>query len=467
MEINFAGGAYETFSKSLNAQECVNFFVHVDQHGGSSQLSLRGTPGLKKWCDLEELNEIRGVKRLGEYLYAVVGNKIFRVNSQGGKTECTGTLDTYSGSVSMASSSTETMIVDGVHGYITSGTTVTKIEDDAFPDNPMIVTHQDGYFLISIKDSGRIYISDLNDGTSWDGTMFFNAEGYSDDTLSVDSFHRDVILFGEDTFEIWYNSGATVPFDRKPGTTQHVGIGAKNSVVQIANTIFFLSNEFQVVTLAGYQPKPVSTRSIDYQISQYSKKNDAVGMGLNIEGNAFYVLTFPTEDKTWCYNATNGFWHQLKGYPYPYNHRWRGNCSEFFSEKHIVGDYQNGVLYECRFDVYQDNSELIQRTRVSEQIKQQGNNVFHHKLEIFFEPGVGLATGQGNDPYAMLQYSDDGGDTWSSEIWRSIGKIGKHQWRAVWNRLGASRHRNYKITVTDPVEWVITNANLEFSNGTS
>jgi len=51
MEFSFAGGAYETFSKNLNAQECVNWFVHVDQEGGVSQLSLRATPGLKEWVD--------------------------------------------------------------------------------------------------------------------------------------------------------------------------------------------------------------------------------------------------------------------------------------------------------------------------------------------------------------------------------------------------------------------------------
>jgi hypothetical protein len=67
----------------------------------------------------------------------------------------------------------------------------------------------------------------------------------------------------------------------------------------------------------------------------------------------------------------------------------------------------------------------------------------------------------------MLDWSDDGGHTWSNEIWRSVGKIGQYNWRAVWDRLGASRHRNYKITVTDPVKWVITNANLEVTFGTS
>ena len=67
----------------------------------------------------------------------------------------------------------------------------------------------------------------------------------------------------------------------------------------------------------------------------------------------------------------------------------------------------------------------------------------------------------------MLQYSDDGGHTWSSEVWRSAGKIGKYEWRAAWDRLGVSRHRNYHLVVTDPVKWVVTGANLEAEVGSS
>ena len=85
-------------------------------------------------------------------------------------------------------------------------------------------------------------------------------------------------------------------------------------------------------------------------------------MPINIDGNAFYVLTFPTANETWCYNAASKFWHKLKSYP---DGRWRGNCSEYFNGKNIVGDYQNGKLYEVDFDTYTDNSELIRRSGCS------------------------------------------------------------------------------------------------------
>jgi len=463
MDLNFAGGAYETFSKNLNAQECVNWFTHIDQEGGVSQLSLRGTPGLKEWCDTGKFAEVRGCLRMGAFIYAVVGNAVFKINDSGIYTECDGTLLTVSGHVSLDTNGTQLMIVDGAYGYIVTGTAVVTITDDGFPPSPISVTFQDGYFIVTRHGSGRVNISDDSDGTSWDGTMYFNAEGSPDSSIAVISDHRDLFVFGEETSETWYNSGATVPFDRRPGSTQEVGIGAKDSIAQLDNTIFFLTNKYQVVRFEGNSPKAISTRSVEYQIAQYETKSDAIGMGITIEGNAFYILTFPTANETWCHNAATGFWNKLTSYPN--EGRWRGNCYAYFNDKHIVGDYGNGKLYEWDFETYTDNSETIRRIRVPSAIKEEGKRAFHSQLEVFFEAGKGLVTGQGSDPMAMLQYSDDGGHTWSHEIWRSAGKIGKYEWRAVWNRLGSSRQRNYKLVVTDPVKWVVTGANIEVQVG--
>ena len=65
--------------------------------------------------------------------------------------------------------------------------------------------------------------------------------------------------------------------------------------------------------------------------------------------------------------------------------------------------------------------------------------------------GVGLVTGLGSDPQIMMRYSDDGGHTWSSELWRDIGKIGKYKTRVKWNKLGRSRDRVYDVFISDPV----------------
>lgn len=466
MEIEFIGGAYETFAKRLNAQECVNFFVHVDQSGGTSQLSLRGTPGLKAWS-LPTSGEVRGIDDFGSVLYAVIRNQVYQVDDQGKSTICTGTLATDQGVVSMDHNSTETMIVDGTKGYIVSGTTVSEITDTSFPEAPTSVTFQGGYFIVTVKNSGRCYISDLNDGTSWDSTRYFNAEGDADYSLAVKSTYNDLFVFGSKTYQVFYQTSETVPFSYRPNSLQEIGLGARRSLQKLDNNLLFLSRKFQVIRIQNYTPQIISTKAIDYQIAQLVKKDDAIAMTANIDGNAFYILSFPSDSVTFCYNMATGFWNKLASHPSPYNFRWRGNCSLYFDGKNIIGDYNSGDLYELDFDTFTDKTEPIVRKRISQAVKQENKNIFFSMLDVYFDMGNGLVTGQGSDPKAMLRYSNDSGNTWSNEVWRSVGKIGEYDHVSRWHRLGHGRQRNFEITVSDPIEWVITGANLEANIGTT
>ena len=89
-------------------------------------------------------------------------------------------------------------------------------------------------------------------------------------------------------------------------------------------------------------------------------------------------------------------------------------------------------------------------------------------LGILDDPNNILATSAyvatlGYDPQVMLRWSDDGGHTWSSEHWTSMGKIGEYGRRAIWRRLGMTvklRDRIYEVSGTDPVKIDIMGAEL-------
>lgn len=91
----------------------------------------------------------------------------------------------------------------------------------------------------------------------------------------------------------------------------------------------------------------------------------------------------------------------------------------------------------------------------------ENRRIVHQYLNIDFQPAVGLSSGQGSDPQAMMRWSDDGGLTWGNELWRSMGKIGSTFWRAVWWRLGMARNRVYEVSGSDPVKTVIHDAYIQ------
>jgi hypothetical protein len=143
----------------------------------------------------------------------------------------------------------------------------------------------------------------------------------------------------------------------------------------------------------------------------------------------------------------------------------------------IVGDYQNGLIYKFDLERYSD-ATLVgstiypspQKWLRSWRALPTGQNdlkrTSHHSLQLDCESGVGINSGQGDDPQVMLRWSDDGGHTWSSEHWSPMGKIGAYYQRVFWRRLGMTlklRDRVYEISGTDPVKVCIMGAELIIS----
>jgi hypothetical protein len=73
---------------------------------------------------------------------------------------------------------------------------------------------------------------------------------------------------------------------------------------------------------------------------------------------------------------------------------------------------------------------------------------------------VGLQVGQGTDPQVMIRWSDDGGLSWGTEQWVSIGKVGETKNRAVIYNLGEARDRVWEVNISDPVKRDIIGATL-------
>ena len=473
MEIPFIGGAYTGYSRNINAQRCVNLFPVIDQQDAKSVLALYGTPGLVEFIDTSKII-VRGMHEFitdvgaygfGRVLYYVADNTVYSVTYDGNIISTLGTITTNSGNVFMADNGTEVIIVDGTpNGYLITGGVLSAITDTDFPV-ATTVTYQDGYFIVTAND--LIYISGLYDGTSWNALDFASAEANPDSATRVISNSKDLWIFGTSSVEIFYNSGAAdFPFVRIPGAVIELGLDALASAVKINGIIYWLSAERKIVRGQGYQYAIVSTPQIDYQISTYSKTDDAIGFTYQLLGHIFYVITFPTADKTWVYDVTTSFWHEWSSFitagdSFNLRGRHRANCIEKFGDKYIVGDYKNGKLYQLDMDTYTDDSNEIIRTRATRVINKERLNVTWSRLEVEFESGVGLVTGQGSDPQAILAWSDDGGHTWSNNHAVSIGAIGKYKKRAVWRRLGSSRNRILRVSISDPVKVVMLGAHAD------
>ena len=472
MKTPFIGQAYTARSKNLAFNRLVNLYTEAAPEG-KDIAGFFGCPGLDTQVTVGD-GPIRGLLPVGGWLYAVSGGALYRVSSGFGSILVSGFVP-GTGPVSMATNGTQIFLACDPWGliYDIAAGTLTEIADTDFP-GAVTVQYIDGYFVFNEPDSGRFWITAINDGTDIDALDFSTAEGAPDDIVSIIVDHREVWLLGDQSIEVWFNSGdPDFPFERIQGAFIETGCAAPYSAAKMDNSIFWLGHDERgagiVWRAAGYTPQRVSTHAIELAISGYSDISDAIGFSYQQEGHQFYFLTFPTGNATWVFDAATNLWHErawFKASDGSFN-RHRANCHAYFSNTHVVGDWENGKLYAWDLDTYTDAGESIRALRSWRALPQGANNLartVQHALQLECESGVGLDGGvQGSDPLVALRWSDDGGHTWSNTHYKSAGEIGETGARVIWRRLGTTeklRDRVYEVSMTDPVKRAWTGAQL-------
>lgn len=442
-------------SPNANSQRTVNFTPMVDP-GSKSVKYLLGSPGLTLVATLAT-SECRGLRQFRNVGYAVYGNKFYSISSGFVVTE-RGTLTSSTGPVTISGNGLQVCVCDDPNLYVydVATTTFAAVTDPDFP-GASAVDYMDNFGLFTQPNSQVLWVTGLADFTSVDALDFASAEASPDYLIRPFVDGSTAYLFGQDSIEPWYNSGAAdFPLTRISGGTVDRGLGAKFSVAAEDNAVFFLGDDGIVYRLSGSQLSKISTPQVDYAVSQMADFSDARGWTYSLGETKFYVLTFPTAAQTWLYDFATQLWHERESYLLG---RWRAEWSMQLGGRIVVGDYSSGKLYYIDPNSYTEDGETIVSTHVFPNIHSE-QRIPHNHFEVDIQAGVGLNSGQGSDPIMLLSWSDDGGHTWSNEIDMKMGKIGEYKRRCEARRLGSSLDRRYKISVSDPVKRVIHGAYL-------
>jgi hypothetical protein len=174
----------------------------------------------------------------------------------------------------------------------------------------------------------------------------------------------------------------------------------------------------------------------------------------------------------------SGLWHERGYWDFKtgLNGAERVSCHAFWKHKNYVGDIFSGKIYELSLETYTDNGNPIKRVRTGGHIHSDRQRLFFNEFEIDLERGTGNADFTEThyattsttsaytveaEPKACLQWSDDGGITWSNEYWGTPGRSGQYKSRLHWHRLGYSRDRVFRLTVSAPVRWVLIAARAD------
>jgi hypothetical protein len=505
MRTPILGSSYVTRSVNAADNRMVNLFPEVIPEGGKEPGFLNRAPGLN-FLQTVGTGPIRGLwvaKISTSVFYVVSGVEVYKLSSTTGTPTLIGTVS-GTGPVSIADNGAQIFFACNGPSFIYNINTNVfgPITDPDFP-GAVTVGFLDGYFVFNEPNSQKIWVTALLDGYDINALDFASAEGSPDGLVAVSVDHREAWLFGSDSVEVWYDAGlADFPLTRIQGAFNELGCAAAFSVAKLDNTLFWLGTDARgqgiVYKANGYNGQRVSTHAVEWQIQQYGNISDAIAYTYQQDGHGFYVLTFPSANATWVYDAATQAWHERAGWDNGSFTRHRSNCQCNFGGNIIVGDYQNGNIYTLSLTTYADNSQ-IQRWLRSWRALPTGTNTLkrtaQHSLQLdaqagalltpiteyvylTTEDGFRLITESYNNlvdettlsvnppPQFMLRWSDDGGHTWSNEHWAQGGAVGAYGTRIFWRRLGMTlklRDRVYELSGTDPIQIAIMGAELAMS----
>lgn len=464
----FLGASYVAATLFGDAEDLTNWQVQRNESkGAKSDYLLLPTPGVEVWVDVINNTRCRGSFAENGQVFTVIGNGFYEIlENKSFVLRGTVTASTLPATI-FSNGNGQILVTSGDRGYCYDTTThVFTAVATVGRQGGVLAT----YGLLFDPETGRVYYSAPGDLLTWNfGLGFFARSTTSDPAIAmIVTNYGEVLLMGEKTTEPWVpTEDPDDPFAPKGIVIPH-GIAAPFSAVNDGNTVLWLSRSEAgagpVLAMSGYSPRVVSTPALDATLSGYRETgriDDAEAWAFQETTPKNYVLGFPTINKSWVLDRAAGFWAPIgtwnvsKG---AYD-RWRPSFHCYEWNTHLVGDTSSGKVYRLSSAIPTDaDGGPIRRERVTPGVKNEGRRVIFDALELYLQTGVGNASVL--DPQITLYCSDDGGNTWWSAGDRSIGKMGEYGLPVIWDSLGSSYDRVFKVVAADAVPYRIVDAYL-------
>lgn len=445
---------------------------YVEKEG--DVLHYRRVAGLTGYIDLGLSAKVRGLFEVnGQVISAHETGSITKV--AGVATTLTGAIPAGTDGISMARNNRAAgpdvvlvregggafvlnVITNAVSPYPTTNTdTVLYGNANGVPATVTSVASMDG-FLIFSAPLGKICVTGLN-------TLDCSALSFATAESKPDGIVRGIVAsgiyyaMGSSTIEPWKNVGTSpFPLARVPSVIP-VGLLAASAVAGMEegwdHNPYFVAHDGTVRELAGYRAeKVISTPAVERFIAA-STTSTLVAFVYTQRGHAFWCLS--SDAGTWCYDVSTGVWHQRTSAG---STLWRAYRSVKAGGAWIVGDrLTNALLFvdnSVRTEFLSPMTWLVE----SAPFKGYPDRMAIPALFADFTLGRGDATTP--NPQVTIEWSRDGGGSWSVPVTRSLGAAGKYVGPVRVNRLGLQSHHGLRVrfAVTDPVDFSFMGASV-------
>jgi hypothetical protein len=457
---SFCWSDYQSFGFTTDSEQTINlYFERPEAPGATSRGVLYPTPGVEEIV-VSTSTQGRAHFFMDGREFAVISNIFYEVGQFG-------TL-TFRGAVTLGPNPAtissngdgggQLFITSGENGYIYDLTTHVFTQIAGLTGKASMGDQIDGYFLALDANTSTLYISNLLDGLTWDPTQFAQRSKAPDRWVGMKVNGSFIWLLGTQTSEPWYNTGASpFPFAPYPGVLIPYGCAAPFTMSTADGVLLWLGaskiGDAYVLKASGLTAEVISNYPLQVALNGYGTISDAIAYTYNDMGHTFFILTFPRENVTHCWDAQSGQWTQRLTWISEESKyvAWRPRWPAVAFGEHRILDGETGAIYRMSSLIKTDvDSRPIRRVRRAPALESENADLFFPGLELQVDRGQGLVTGQGEIPLWSMRMSNDYGRTWGNEHFVSAGKLGEFGARIRWNRLGSGRGRVFEVAFTDP-----------------
>ncbi len=361
-----------------------------------------------------------------------------------------GTLSgTLAGSdrVQMAFSETEGVILANGDLYVSTGSAVAAATD---ADYATLLSNHSVSDFTSVTSLGqrliatygsRFCFSDTLDFNNTTTLSFYTAESSPDALVAAVALQGSLYLFGTETIERWIETGDNdAPFRPQTSSVMNRGCLARDTIVQLDNTLFFVGDDYSVYRLNGLVPQIISPPWVSRKL-RGENASDLVASYMELEGHSFYLIS--GANGTYVCDAANG-------------HNW------YVWESLHQGTYEWSQVVEAsgnHYAISRLGSKFVQLSRDYESDYKSAAGTFGTEIVAEFTAhlpvlggrkpiptirvdgakGRGSAADKFEDAYIAMALSKDGGVTRGNYRTRSTGKQGEYPERTIWRQNGRAR----------------------------
>ena len=450
-EAQIAAGHYEPDGYGDARKFLVNLYTEPNGGDPARPVRLVDTPGSRLIDDGAVLaTGVRGLFQADGYasgkLVVPDGTTVRLYNvATAAWTSLTGTL-TGTDRVRVAFGETQAGFLSGGLFYVSAsaGSSVAAASDG---DWATLLSDHGQTAFTSIATMGQRALLTYGSRFAFSTTLEFNTTttlSYYTAENAPDGIIAGVVLgdiyyvFGTQTIEPWVQTGDNDdPFRPIVGQVITRGAMARDAIVKLDNTLFFIGDDRAVYRLNGLTPQIINAN--DAWITRYLQTVDADDVVCSsMETEAHKFLFIYTPNKCIAYDIATSTWQIRKTYG---SDTWEwlyhvANDGKFYAanDETTLVELSRSYKSDRMADASTFGTHIVREFTAHLPVKSGRPPVGQVRVEG--TKGIGLSTGTGSNPLLEMSISRDQGNTFEAWRSRSLGLIGNYSARTSWEQNG-------------------------------